>query len=110
MNAAFPTEEAIYSSFGDDPDLGELVEMFVDEMASRVENFLKAFREKDWEGLQRMAHQLKGAAGSYGFAQITSVAGQLEDVLRGSGSEEEIKASLDNLLSLCRRIRAGVAP
>lgn len=110
MTEAISSEEAIYSTFGDDPDLGELVDMFVDEMSHRVESFLKSFLEEDWEGLRRMAHQLKGAAGSYGFDQITSLAGQLEEVLRSNGSEEDIAESLDNLLSLCRRIRPGVAP
>ena len=109
MIEAFTAEEAIYSTFGDDPDLGELVEMFVDEMSDRVDTLLKYSTEEDWEALQRTAHQIKGAAGSYGFAQITTLAGRLEEVLRSSEPEDTMKASLDDLVSLCRRIRSGVA-
>jgi len=99
----------IYSSFGDDPDLGELVEMFVEEMPDRIENLISQFEAKNWEELTRAAHQMKGAAGSYGFGVLTPVAAKLEALLRGKKPEDAIQIGLDQLTDLCRRIRSGVA-
>ncbi len=99
---------SIYSSFGDDPDLGELVEMFVDEMSERVANLTGCANEKDWDGLGRFAHQIKGAAGSYGFDQITPFAAKVESACKTGLEEEEIMGSLNDLVNLLEKAKAGV--
>lgn len=97
----------IYSTFGDDPDLGELVEMFVDEMEQRVGSFRNAFDESDFSTLGTLAHQLKGAAGSYGFDTLTPAAFELEQAVRDGSSMQAIEESLDRVTDLCHRLRAG---
>ena len=99
--------ELLYSTLADDPDLAEIVAMFVQEMPERIARLLDRFRESDREGLRRAAHQLKGAAGSYGFAPISPAAARLEDQIVHTRSEEEISQALDELIDLCRRARAG---
>lgn len=99
--------EQLYSCFGDDPDLGEIVTMFVEEMTERVANFQRAFDEQNWDELCRAAHQLKGAAGSYGFDQLTPFAARLELVLREKGQTTEVREALEDLAALCRRVRSG---
>jgi len=42
----------LYSTFGDDPDLGELVEMFVEEMPDRIDNLIRQFDDRNWEDLR----------------------------------------------------------
>lgn len=100
--------ESIYSSLGGDPDLGELVDMFVAEMPDRVANLLARLNDHDWDGLRTAAHQLKGAAGSYGFGVISPCAGKLESAIRDSEPEERIHESVAELVDLCRRVRCGV--
>jgi len=97
----------IYSTFGDDPDLGELVEMFVDEMPDRIGNLQAQYDAKNWEELGRAAHQMKGAAGSYGFNDLTPIAAQLEATVHGNEAEDKILADLNSLVDICSRIRAG---
>jgi len=97
----------IYSSHAQDPDLSDLVDLFVAEMPDRVANILSRFESRDWEGLQRAAHQLKGAAGSYGFAPITPVAARLESAIRQNEPEASIRKAVEDLVALCRRMRAG---
>jgi len=97
----------IYSTYGGDPDLGELVEMFVDEMPDRVAALERAFGDGDLETLRRTAHQLKGAAGSYGFGQLTPWAAALEEAIRESQPEDAIEQALADLVALCGRVRAG---
>jgi HPt (histidine-containing phosphotransfer) domain-containing protein len=104
------SESFVYSRLAADPDLGELVEMFVQEMPDRIGALEAPARSRDWEQLTRTAHQLKGAAGSYGFDAITPYAARLESAARDGRQEEAILASLDELLDLCRRMRSGVPP
>ena len=99
--------EPMYSTLAQDPDLGELVEIFVEEMPRRISGLLDQLDRSDWEGLKRIAHQLKGAAGSYGFAPITPSASRVEEAIRQSQPEEEIRRTVEALVDLCRSARAG---
>lgn len=87
----------------------EILDLFVQEMPTRVGELLGSFESKELERLQRTAHQLKGAGGGYGFSSITEVAGALEksvQTLRAQPSEsltQTVKSQLDALVDLCRR-------
>lgn len=100
----------LYSSLASDPDLREIVGMFVEEMPDRVATFLDEFNASNWEGLRRRVHQLKGAAGSYGFQAISQCAAQLESAIRQREPEEKIRDAVDELLGMCNRARGGVPP
>jgi len=106
---AASTTELLYSSLAADPDLGDLVQMFVDEMPDRIGGFEARLEVGDWHALQRSAHQLKGAAGSYGFDHLTPCAARLEQVLRDQRPEEEVRIAAETLIDLCRLVRAGVS-
>ncbi len=97
----------IYSEFGGDEDLGELVEMYVDEMPGRIQAMVETLAAKDWEGLARLAHQLKGASGSYGFMPISQVAAQLENALKKNSEPEEIDRFFQQTINVCQRAKAG---
>ncbi len=99
--------DLLYSSLATDPVLGEIVEMFVDEMPSKIGNLLALADAGDWGSLGRTAHQLKGAFGSHGFGQITSNAFRLETAARDGGSPDEILDALNELVEMCRCVRAG---
>lgn len=107
MNHALATKGHLYSTLGADPDLGELVQMFVDEMPDRIAVFETAQTQGDTDRLRRAAHQLKGAAGSHGFDILTQRAGELEAALRQQEPEVEVQRLLDELLGLCRLVRGG---
>ena len=97
----------IYSPLGNDPDFKDIVEMFVQEMPGRATTLTEELHAKDWEGLRRTVHQLKGAAGGYGFAPVSQAAAKVEIALRDGGPEEQIRAALEELLDLCSRVRIG---
>lgn len=97
----------IHSSLAADPDLGELAELFVEEMPDRTRTLLEQAEERDWSRLARTAHQLKGAAGSYGFDQITPYAKDLELAAREGTDEQQILGALNDLIEICNRARAG---
>jgi HPt (histidine-containing phosphotransfer) domain-containing protein len=101
--------EAIFSTYGSDPMLGEMVELYVAEMPERIAALERALSEGDRESLRRTAHQMKGAAGSYGFDPLTDAAAELESAVRENQPRERIQNALEELIGRCRRIRAGAA-
>ncbi len=96
----------LYSTFQGDPDFNNLVVLFVEEMPGRTASLTESLKENDWSALRRIAHQLKGAAGGYGFDPITLAAGKLELAIRQSLPEEEIRADAERLIELCSRATA----
>ncbi len=107
MNQGIQATEPLFSSLGGDSDLGEIVDLFVEEMPDRVATLLRQLEEADWGELRRTAHQLKGAAGSYGFDPITPYAARLEVAVSESEPEEQIRRAVDELVGLCERTRGG---
>ncbi len=102
-----PCDEFIYSTLADDPSLGELVEMFVNELPDRITALETEARGGNWARLGRLAHQLKGAAGNHGFDAILPCAARLERAVQEQCADDQILAALDELLELCRRVRFG---
>ena len=107
MEPVATEQTPVYSDFGGDPDLGELVEMYVSEIPDRIATLESAFASGDMESLRRAAHQMKGAGGSYGFNQITPPAAALEGSVKNDEPEEKIEQLLQDLVGLCKRLRAG---
>jgi len=103
-----PQTEALYfSSLANDPDLSDLVTMYVDEMPERIAKVLDCLERGNWTDLHRVAHQIKGAAGSYGFEPISEFARRVEMAARSGQAEENIRQLTDELLDACRRVRPG---
>jgi histidine phosphotransfer protein HptB len=99
--------DPLYSPLANDPDLGEIVEMFVDEMPERLTLIQQLLDASDWDGVRRAAHQLKGSAGSHGFTPISPVAATVEHLVTARQPEEEIRKAVEALCDMCGRVRAG---
>jgi signal transduction histidine kinase/CheY-like chemotaxis protein len=98
----------VASTLGDDdPDLQEIVRQFVRDLPDRSSAMLRAAQTSDTETLKRLAHQLKGAGGSYGFPGITEAAASVEQALADGLDETVLRARVEALASLCRRARAA---
>lgn len=95
------------SNLESDPEIAEIVDRFVAELPDRVALLLGAHREGDVVRVRTLAHQLKGAAGGYGFPTIGAAAKQLEECLRqgatGPGHVEQIRSGVEELVELCRQ-------
>ena len=99
----------LVSEFADDDDMVELIEMFVDELPARVAAIEQATCDQELENLRALAHQLKGAAGGYGFSAITDAAAILESSVKTHQVAEPVKQEVDALVNLCRRATAQPA-
>jgi HPt (histidine-containing phosphotransfer) domain-containing protein len=100
-------DRPIYSTLAQDPDLSELIDLYVQEMPQKLEQLSRLLAEADVPGVGRLAHQLKGAAGSHGFHEITPYAVRLEHAAREQGDLDQIRAAAEELVGICRRIRSG---
>jgi len=100
-------KEPIISDFADDQDMMELVEMFVDEIPERMDHLQQYYQTQDFDELQRLAHQLKGAGGGYGFSPLSEAAAKLEMAVRQDSPLEIVGETLDELIDLCRRVTAN---
>jgi len=94
------------SEFAEDPDLKELVELFVSELPERVARLRTGLEGNALEQVQRIAHQLKGASGGYGFPMIGDCAGRVEAAVQTGAAIEQIRHCVDDLIELCRRAAA----
>lgn len=107
MSEQQPSEQpAILSEFADDPDMIELVEDFVESMPERIESLRTAFESGSVEEVRRIAHQLKGASGGYGFGSVGSAAGELEAAVNhDEGIQlEAVEGLMRDLVDMCSRI------
>ncbi len=99
--------DPIRSTYEADPDMLEIVCDFARELPARTALLETLLDSRAFAELQTLAHQLKGAGGGYGFAQITEDAARLEQALKSGAAEPEIK---DRAADLCATLRAVVVP
>lgn len=96
------------STLADDPDMVELVDLFVRDLPERVNLIEELWSQSALSELQRVAHQLKGASGGYGFPTIGAAAGEVEAAIveqRSSPSTNvhALQDRINELLDLCKR-------
>jgi HPt (histidine-containing phosphotransfer) domain-containing protein len=81
--------------------------MFLEHIPDRVATIESSQTSGDNETLRRTAHQMKGAAGSYGFDDVTPFAARLEQAIDAGEPEAAIAQAASELVTICHRLRAG---
>ena len=94
----------LVSRFRDDADFEELLVDFVSAMGQRASGLVDAMANGQLDEVRRQAHQLKGAAGGYGFDEVSQVAADLEHACRAeSPNPTDVSEKLERVLDyLCR--------
>ncbi|QYK48799.1 MAG: Hpt domain-containing protein [Phycisphaeraceae bacterium] len=101
------------SDLADDPDMVELLDFFVAELGERIASLQSHLDAQRLGDLRTLAHQLKGAAGGYGYPDLSRIAGTLEASITEGGPEPDpttVKHAVDALVDVCRRAIAGHQP
>ena len=83
--------------------MSKLVEKFLSKLDDRVASIRAAAAAQDQAQLKVLAHQLKGAAGGYGFPGISQVAGTLEQT--PLSDIDSLQAAITSLTELCHEAR-----
>lgn len=100
-------QEKIYSTLANDPDFGELVELYVDEMPERIGSLQEVRQATDVEGIRRLSHQIKGSAKGYGFEIISLLAAEAERAVIDGVDSAEMFNKFDQLINALERVTAG---
>lgn len=111
MPTPSPQAQPLISQFAADPEMRDLVEFFVGALPERIGALEAALAESRLSDLRRMAHQIKGAAGGYGYPVLGQAAAALEGTLKAPSpaSLEQIRRDVGELIALCQRAIAGGA-
>lgn len=100
--------QPLKSQFAGDPEMADLISMYVEELPQRIAALISAYDKGESETLQRLSHQLKGASAGYGFPAIGEAAARVETTLKHlPGTPEKslalVESNLKELVTLCRR-------
>ena len=100
--------EPLISDFVDDPDMLEIIELFVDGLNDRIASILTAFKDRNFTTVSGIAHQLKGASGGYGYPSLSELAFDVEQLAKQNAEDAQIEDALTLLVDRCRGAIVGV--
>ena len=85
------------------PGMSKLVEKFIQKLDDRMSAIRAAAEAHDQAELKKLTHQLKGAAGGYGFPAIGEAAKIIEHL--DVENLDALKSAVDHLANLCNEAR-----
>ena len=94
----------IRSTMGDDPSVQVLLNRFIARLPERIKAMRTFMDEADMEKLRQTVHQLKGAAGGYGYPQLTEQATRAEQKLASGDVIEAVRGEIESLIALVRSV------
>lgn len=106
---AVPTSDhaVLLSDLADDPDMHELIQQFLVHLGARMA-VIEASRAPEHRAtLATVAHQLKGAAGGYGFTPISDAARDVERFAKDRSAHVACDAAVSVLLARCAAAMRG---
>ena len=100
-----PDSSFLRSEFADDPDMADIVGLFVRELPQRLEAMHSALISGEIEQVRVLAHQLKGAAGGYGFPKLGEAAALVDQGVKEGCDANVIRSRVGMLSAIAARIR-----
>jgi CheY-like chemotaxis protein len=95
---------SIRSQLADDPQFAEVLAGFVSRLPGRTVELCRLKQVKDSKDLAQAAHKLRGAAGTYGLAAISTAAGLVEDQLLAGDAVADVVAGVESLIAMIRHV------
>ena len=103
-------DDVLVSDLADDPDLVELIEQFLSHLTDSITRLERYQASNDSAALISLAHQLKGAAGGYGFTPISDAARRVEQLADAGTPSPHNDAIIAALIDRCRAaVRSSVS-
>ena len=100
---------AMSSALALDPIIAPLLDQFLDELALKITAICTAVDADNSREVSRIAHQIRGTAGNYGFPTITAAAAKTENVISSGRTLSAAAQAIDELVAQCNRAVAGRA-
>lgn len=92
----------------EDEDTRLLVAQYASEMPDRIKLLQQAIAARDYAWLKRLAHQIKGSAGLYGFPELSAKAAQLESLINNQQSDMALASTAETLVEWCKQPQASL--
>jgi len=109
-----PKPTPLRSELSADPEMAELIGLFIAELPQRVDKLTQAWRAREFHTVQHLAHQLKGSSAGYGFPTIGTAAAKIEDCIRANDPQhihvDQLAHQVQELISLCHRASPSKRP
>ena len=86
-----------------------LLAQYLARVPETIEQIEEACERGDSERLLRCVHQIKGAAGGYGFPQVTKLASDCQRLMLAGTSMQELAGPLKDLVGMMHRMQDGDA-
>lgn len=96
-------DSVLISSLADDPELVQVLDIFIDTLPEMLDSIRTAWRENNMETLKRHIHELKGAGDSAGFPIVMQHAVHVEHTV-ATGEADQLAQAVEELLGLCEQI------
>ena len=97
----------LVSNMADNPRFAPRLKRYLARIPEVIDQLEEANRTKDTEALCSHVHRLHGTAASFGFPEITEVAGSCEEILRRDGTIAQVQEHIEKLLVLLNAAKAG---
>ena len=98
------TAGKVCSEYAGIPQVARVLADYVAGLPPHVARMANALAQGDRDDLRRLAHQLHGTGGSYGFPQVTALATNAESAIKHGDEPAKIAADVRQLIELVRRI------
>jgi len=86
----------------DDDELRPIIDQFVASLPDRVTQLKQFSEQNQWQEVQKIAHQIKGIAGSLGYPELTEKA-KLLDVAIKKEQKDDYPTLLAGVLKQCQQ-------
>jgi signal transduction histidine kinase/CheY-like chemotaxis protein/HPt (histidine-containing phosphotransfer) domain-containing protein len=101
---AVPSGDPLRSTMENEPTVQKLLSKFISRLPERVTTIQTLLEQQNMEELRQAIHQIKGAAGGYGFPQLTDQAGRAENKVREIAPLDQVRAEVDALIAVVRSV------
>ncbi|MBL8890761.1 MAG: Hpt domain-containing protein [Planctomycetaceae bacterium] len=104
-----PTSDSVlYSEIQDDQEMLPLIEHFVCRLIDKSDRMFELLKSRRFDEIAQLAHQLKGAGGSYGYPTLSDAARAVEFSAKQEPEVENIRNLIANLADLCHQATRGL--
>ena len=107
VNTQSPSTAILVSELAEDPDIAPLIDGFLSRLSPKVTDMAEHLSANRLDELAKLAHQLKGSGGGYGFPLISEAAQRVEEHAQSDPDLEQIQRAVTELTNLCQQAIAG---
>lgn len=93
----------------ENPELAGLIGQFIDALPGLVEDFASVIARQDWIKLRKLAHDMRGIGGGYGYPLLSELAEHMGGCVQNE-QFGELEADLRAMRTLAQRIKEGYQP